>query len=552
MHALDPELQTATALVFPDVAAPDIDRVDVARLLDLLVRNKTPLAALPPSAALDRLQENKVFVEALANESEQRDLVLAVYSTIARAWQQAGVRGILITSPGYFPYTSDNLDVLVREDARPVAERVLLDMGYVELPHIREPNKRLYRKITEPNFGFPIHVHTRVEWGNIFLTDREIMATYRESPEVPELAYPSSENNILITTAHWLYEDKEVKLRDLYHTAAELRENLDWDYIIENARDKGWAGELRFGLAVYERLARALRGSDPPLADDALAHVRYPAGVESYLADLAKQRLAMPFRLSKLFCKSLAFTKTARDRTLTFGGRMREWAILVRFMFFIRTKRWHRQRRMVVSLSGIDGAGKTTLATRLGDALELFGIRVHYRWMRLGSSTGLELLKAPLKRGRRGGAAKSAPEAKKHLEGRPLLARLWGGVLMADFVVRAWLRWLQSLVRGGVWIYDRYAIDAAVELDAGYHLPNAAVVTKLVPKPELSVLIKVDGAQARARSDDSEPSGYVDATSEIYPRYGDQYDLVLNGNRPLNDLLNDLPHEALKRYLGDK
>jgi hypothetical protein len=557
---VDRELQTAIALVFGEPTPVDIDRIDVQRLIMLLKKNRVPVAVLPEGPTLQKLRQYSEFETFFQREQERYNYALNAYSEVFSAWTKANIKAVLIKSPGYFPYTSDNIDVLVSNTQADQAVEVLQQLGYVELLHIREPYKKLFRKIKEPYIGFPIHLHTGVAWINNFLTDAEVVSSCQRLQEDSIIVYPSAEHILMITTAHWLYEDKELKLRDLYHTYLALSGNIDWKYIWELATQRGWHEDLRFGLLVYALASQHLNIQMfnerlPNLSKDNL-----PKLLNLYFNKLSQRSFTLPLRLSKILCKGLGFKKTIKDQTLSIGQKLKEVYLLILFALKVKFSHLLRKKCFVVALSGPDGAGKTTIARNLQDFLNTLEIQARYHWIRLGYSKGLEVIKMPLTLVSRiishTPALKTTSQvssskqvvAKRFLERHPRLRTLWGYVLAGDFLMRLWMRLFWAKIIGGIHIFDRYTVDAAVDLAIVYKFAPARWVVKLALKPNLSILIWINKEEALKRGAVLPSPDYLEKSLYFYQKYQD-YHLKLSGSETPKYLLEQIMRLIFKMYL---
>lgn len=556
------ELRTAVALVFGQPTPADIDRIDVQELIMLLKRNRVPVAVLPESPILQRLRQYPEFETFFQRERERYNYALKAYSEVQAAWREANINAVLIKSPGYFPYTSDNVDILVLSAQVDQAMEILRRLGYIELPHVREPHKRLFRKIKGPYIGFPVHLHTGVAWINSFLTDTEVVSSCRRSQEDSIVVCPSAEHILMITTAHWLYEDKELKLRDLYHSFLALGDNIDWKYIWESAIQRGWYEGLRLGLLMYALAGERLhiqafneRLPDPDKDD-------VPRWLTLYFRRLCRYPLIFPLRLSKVFCKGLHLRKTVKDQPLSADNKLKELYLLILFALNVKSYHLRRRRCFIVALSGPDGAGKTTLARSLQNFLGTFAIPAKYHWIRPGSSEGLEIIKFTLswwtqsKGGRaRGHKAKTQNHSnptvyKRFLERHQCVRPLWGYVLACDLLIRLWLHLLWAKMIGGIHIFDRYAVDAAVDLATIYKFTAARWITKLSPKPDVGVLLWVDKEETPKRGTTLPSSNYLEQSLRLYQEWQD-YHLRLSGCDTPDQLLEKAAGPILRTYLRD-
>lgn len=160
---------------------------------------------------------------------------------------------------------------------------------------------------------------------------------------------------------------------------------------------------------------------------------------------------------------------------------------------------------MVVSFSGIDGAGKSTQIAHLRECLREAGLGVHLiafwddvaRLKRIREGVGHKVFK-----GDKGVGTPDAPIQRRDKNVRsPLMTLFRLAIYLADAlslrkVVKKAMRSEADVV-----IFDRYMYDELANLDLG----NAAArlylraIMMLVPSPEISFVIDADPEQARAR-----------------------------------------------------
>lgn len=163
------------------------------------------------------------------------------------------------------------------------------------------------------------------------------------------------------------------------------------------------------------------------------------------------------------------------------------------------------KRSLLVSFSGIDGAGKSTQIHALRTQMESLGMRVSLvtfwddvaRLTRLRETTGHAVFK-----GEKGVGSPGAPVNRrdKNVQSLPMTAFR----LFLYFVDALSLRRIAHKARrsdADVVIFDRYAYDELANLN----LRNPAIcayarfIMKMVPCPGISFLLDADPSQARAR-----------------------------------------------------
>ena len=231
--------------------------------------------------------------------AEQRSEFLKV----KRAWADAGIPSVLFKSGGIapsFPYTSDNVDVLVPRTLTAEARRILLSQGYVWLHNIDEEQKWLFRKFRGGRSVSAVHVHGWVGW-DVEFHERAIWDGVRQSKDDREVMVPSAEDALLINAAHALYENKEIRLYDLEKIRHQWAGDLDWDYVEGMARRRGWLDGLYFALLVCQKVEQQLFGYRT-VPREAVA--RWSRGLREYRIQYAywqkvrSRPFEMPFRVS--------------------------------------------------------------------------------------------------------------------------------------------------------------------------------------------------------------------------------------------------------------
>ncbi|HWL35010.1 MAG TPA: hypothetical protein VNQ77_02335 [Frankiaceae bacterium] len=161
----------------------------------------------------------------------------------------------------------------------------------------------------------------------------------------------------------------------------------------------------------------------------------------------------------------------------------------------------------VVTLSGVDGSGKSTQAELLRDALTATGIDAVVEWNRLSHDRWLDAIARPVKKVlRRGGsrpATSTAPSAKAAAEPAPVRGAWVVVVALANAL--AHLRSVRAhTLAGRVVICDRYVLDSVVQLSTQYppglgRRIGIALVRLLSPRPRAAFYLDLPAEVAWER-----------------------------------------------------
>lgn len=163
--------------------------------------------------------------------------------------------------------------------------------------------------------------------------------------------------------------------------------------------------------------------------------------------------------------------------------------------------------RVIVAVSGLDGAGKSTLAKLLARDLRRVGIPATLVWtrpgMRLRWLGGLgRMAKRLLRQEPSAGVERigKGERAASVVSRRGVLGWIWALMVTLSFVRQV----RREHRRGrGVLLYDRHLLDALVTLDVVYEGVNLSVhqalVRTLLPRADLTLLLTVPPATALAR-----------------------------------------------------
>ncbi len=161
---------------------------------------------------------------------------------------------------------------------------------------------------------------------------------------------------------------------------------------------------------------------------------------------------------------------------------------------------------MIVTFSGVDGAGKTTQIERLVAALQERGVDARRFWFRPGYSDELNALRAAVRRLRPGALPAAGPSKDRDRafsKGRVRAA--WVAMALADTLGQLAVK-VRAMERGGrVVVCDRWLEDASLDLafrfpEVSRHLePAWRVLHAAAPRPQVRILMMLPHDEMLAR-----------------------------------------------------
>ena len=185
------------------------------------------------------------------------------------------------------------------------------------------------------------------------------------------------------------------------------------------------------------------------------------------------------------------------------------------------TDRRQNRRTVLVSFSGIDGAGKSTQIEALASRLSQHGLRVHMVrfWDDIARLKGIrEASGHTIFKGDKGIGTPSAPihRRDKNVQSGPMTCiRLF--LYFVDALSTR--RMVRKMMRSGfdLVIFDRYTYDELANLNLQNPILRAyaRVLMAIVPRPHISFLLDADPAEARARKPEY-PLEFIHANRQAY------------------------------------
>ncbi|MBD0282190.1 MAG: hypothetical protein ICV69_08365 [Thermoleophilaceae bacterium] len=230
-----------------------------------------------------------------------------------------------------------------------------------------------------------------------------------------------------------------------------------------------------------------------------------------------------------------------------------------------------RRRVCVVTLSGLDGAGKSSQGRLVQARLEQHGLRTAVAWLPIAFNPWIEGIRDSLKNASRrlrpmrsspGGStsADGEPEADlaRALVHRSAVARhLWVTLLAVANVVTHWRLALTHSRTHDVLLLDRYSLDTAVRLAAWYGERGSVrwqtwLVRALSPRPLCSFMLDVAPETALARKRDKWDLDELADQARMYRERAGEFEVMrVDGEVPPDQIADRIAHEVL-RNLGTR
>lgn len=213
-------------------------------------------------------------------------------------------------------------------------------------------------------------------------------------------------------------------------------------------------------------------------------------------------------------------------------------------------------------MTGIDGTGKSTLARATVAELRRQGIPARYVYGRTWPLVSRALMAAGRALRLRGRDQWHdydgyTTEKKRVMRSRPL-ALAYTASILGDSLVQVWLkllphRWNDAVVIADRYVYDTVISDLAVHLSYSTRQADRLIARclRVVPRPDLTLLIDVPPEIAFSRKDDVPHVDYLRERREWYLRLASRPEVVrVDGLAAPDDLVARALAELAERGLA--
>ena len=368
-----------------------------------------------------------------------------------------------------------DIDVLVLAEAQPRVQEALRAAGLVPVPG--DPGHIVWRALGPA--AVEVDLLPAAAWPSAYPPLKEVVAGAR-TDEAP-LPVAAAEHRLLVLAADAV------------------------------------AGRPLAGLLRKARAALAEPGACERL--EARADAWAPLAALAADPDTLERRAAngrLPYPAALLVARSCRPARAALVRRVASRARA---AVPVR-----------RRGALVIALSGMDGAGKSTLAEALQAQLAAHGRSAHLSWHRLGTEKAmLDAVAGPVRRLLRregttadpvaaGGPTVTKVQATREVAGRRSPVTWTWVVFVAALSARSYRQSLAPLREGFDVICDRWRTDAVVDLRLRYgrHRVAEGLLRRAIPRADVAFLLELDAATAAARKPGDQAPHVLESARGLY------------------------------------
>lgn len=441
-------------------------------------------------------------------------------------FQQEQIHFVLFKAEHIVEGQNKNLDILCQsEDDYRRASLILQQHGFVlYLPETVEQFKQMWARFDQ-SLVTAVHLHREVAWHGLRVLDKSKLFERVRGGEI------SPEDALTIHIAHALFENFKIKANQLRYLEEYRHQAHDFEYIDAQLNAFGWRAAFYSVLALLDKsTGKSIESEDRK----------------------GSTAISIPTQLIISAYGGLFKTHPSGMFTLFQKGYQR-----------IRRQISLRRSGSLIVLTGINGAGKSTVREVLGEAYApltqftrgqgsyYFGWRTSWltplvTWLR--QKQGKEKLFTQVSQG-----PSDEMEMKFSLFQELMLLYIYGSLQW-----KYWTKVYPSLRQGKLVICDRYFYD----LYGLYPYSSKSVLLSVLPfsKPDHAVLldINVDAALARGKKTDVGPEGIRQALPRetlegqrrrYFSLTSTQGMIILNGTASLSTITSVIIGSSWKLYL---
>lgn len=395
-----------------------------------------------------------------------------------------------------FEGENKNLDILFKENEDYNRASSLLEKEGFAL-YLGENVEKFKKMYVRFNNGVltAVHLHREVAWHGVKYLNKEVIFSHAKELE-PGIFIPSLEDSILIHTAHVAAENFSFRQRELKFLPIYLQQNPDWKYIAKTSADNHWKIALK------------------PL-----------------LENLSHKNISM-----KEIVKTYLSVLLNRPEDCLYLGKK----VITHFL-----KKIHLRRKgTLIALIGVNGTGKTTLATRMGEKYQPLAqfMRVQQKYYYYGWKPFSPFAKRGAKIFRKKDIFKKVAEENNNNNKISLFTEALFVYNYTDYFLRYLFHIYPSLRAGNIIVSDRYFYD----LYGQYPYAEKSIIIKtllrLFPQPDYTFIAdaSVDSILKREKHQEKrivKSSEYLQGQRERYSHLNSflKKSSIINTEKDINE-----------------
>lgn len=224
----------------------------------------------------------------------------------------------------------DDIDIVIIDKNQYKAAKNILKSNHWFIKNnkskIRERDKDFFKNNKHPFF---IHLHQAFSWNTVTYLNSE--KVWKRRKKIKKTICPSPEDELLIIAAHSLFENQHIKPGEVLYGRKLLKNKFNLSYMEKSAKNLNWKKGLKIILSKLE-------SGESFLSISELLSVK----ISKIVADLGKVSLGQTV-------------------TEIFNYFFVDWVWNYRLLL----KKQLKKAPVVITLSGVDGSGKSTQANLL-------------------------------------------------------------------------------------------------------------------------------------------------------------------------------------------
>ncbi len=207
----------------------------------------------------------------------------------------------------------------------------------------------------------------------------------------------------------------------------------------------------------------------------------------------------------------------------------------------------------ILTLSGLDGTGKSSQAEKLLERLSAEGMRAGAIWNRWKPCLTLPVVKlarrslSPVKEARTADYS-NFTQAKKNKMKSPFKRKIWQTMVWSEYSMQVRFRLLTHGWPFRGMICDRYVYDTLVDMAVNFSISPQELeslcvnpLLELFPVPVQAILIDIDPETGARRKDDGTPVGYLSDRRELYLAMAKITGaIVIDGTKTINEISEEI------------